>query len=437
MMKHQNTSVSAVHQPIDNQAAIIYNISKAKPEDEHTARVVCDVLRMLGVVPGQPMYFDNGTAQQEDNTPCEGGNFDMASQYRETYSYTDSDGKPQTIRLYGRNKRETDVKFQTFLTGGKTETRTPTLREFVDTVYRPNFMNALAPSTAENYRQYLELNILPFMGDRSMGEIDVAVIQSFMMWMATASQRGRKADLNRKTIDRICGLVSRIFAIAVDMKIVADNPVKTRILRNPGQEAGHYKAAEDVDVDKVKRQIPLLPKEQQRLYMGLLVYTGMRKEEVLGMRWEHVHLDDGYADVVQSVTYTGQKKETSIRKPKTAQSVRTVILPKPLVSILSACKSRKGYVIHGRDASEPACYSTAKRLYESAFEALGIKGKYSNHDWRSTFGTQLKEQGVSSAIVADLLGHADTRMVETVYARTRHEGIMKNADVIEMLNRNY
>ena len=48
--------------------------------------------------------------------------------------------------------------------------------------------------------------------------------------------------------------------------------------------------------------------------------------------------------------------------------------------------------------------------------------------------TQLKESGLSSAIVADLMGHADTRMVETVYARTRHEGVMKQLEAVEAIN---
>ena len=39
-----------------------------------------------------------------------------------------------------------------------------------------------------------------------------------------------------------------------------------------------------------------------------------------------------------------------------------------------------------------------------------------------------------SALVADLLGHADTRMVETTYARTRHEGVMKQRQAVENLN---
>ena len=41
---------------------------------------------------------------------------------------------------------------------------------------------------------------------------------------------------------------------------------------------------------------------------------------------------------------------------------------------------------------------------------------------------------MSSALVADLLGHADTRMVETTYARARHEGIMKQRSEVEKLS---
>lgn len=75
-----------------------------------------------------------------------------------------------------------------------------------------------------------------------------------------------------------------------------------------------------------------------------------------------------------------------------------------------------------------------QRTYRSAFEFLGIKG-YDNHDWRATYGTLLKEAGVTSAQVADLLGHADTRMVETVYAPRRYEGVMKHKDTVNALNR--
>ena len=62
---------------------------------------------------------------------------------------------------------------------------------------------------------------------------------------------------------------------------------------------------------------------------------------------------------------------------------------------------------------------------------------FCNHDFRTTYGTQLKESGLTSAQVADLMGHADTRMVETVYARAREEGIQKRRSDLNKLNMPY
>jgi len=63
--------------------------------------------------------------------------------------------------------------------------------------------------------------------------------------------------------------------------------------------------------------------------------------------------------------------------------------------------------------------------------------RFNNHDFRTAYGTQLKESGMSSALVADMMGHADTRMVETVYARTREEGILKQRTYLNELNEKY
>ena len=89
-----------------------------------------------------------------------------------------------------------------------------------------------------------------------------------------------------------------------------------------------------------------------------------------------------------------------------------------------------GFILGG-DA--PWCYSHKERVKKRAFEHLGIKG-FTPYDFRTTFATQAKESGQTSAQVADLLGHKDTRMVEKIYARTRHHSVMKQLEAIERLN---
>ena len=78
-----------------------------------------------------------------------------------------------------------------------------------------------------------------------------------------------------------------------------------------------------------------------------------------------------------------------------------------------------------------------QRIYREAYSALGIKGKFNNHDWRTTYATQLIEAGATSKQAADQLRHTSTRMVETVYANARDAGILKQRDLIERLNAPY
>lgn len=306
--------------------------------------------------------------------------------------------------------------------------KTPTVRQSVEETYAPTFIARLAPKTVVNYQLYLDLNILPFLGDMPMDQVTVATIQQFYDWMATAGEHGRKKNLNACTIRRVSGLASRIFKVAMEMKIIPETPFKHSLLNIRAEEAGHHKAMTDEEIQRVRQAIPHLQDRNERLYMGLLAYTGMRPEEALGMCWENVVLEQQYAKVVQAVTYPGNSR-AYIGKPKTAHAARTVLLPKVLVEILRPEQQPRGFILGG---DKPWCYSHKTQVSKRALAHLHLEG-YSDADFRTTFGTQMKEYGKTSAEVADLMGHADTRMVERVYARTRHEGVMKHLYAVEKI----
>ena len=373
------------------------------------------------------LNLDNGT---QYGMIASTGEYSMASNYKERYYYTDKNGNVGNIVIYGKNKKDTDAKFKSFLEKQTVlESDVPLLSEFVNDKYRKSFMRKLAPTTKANYNRYLDLYILPFLGSKHMDQITVADIQNFYDWMAT----GRNKKLVADTITRVSGLLGRLYRIAIDMKLVSDNPIKKTLLSNDGEESGHHTALCNSDVTRVKNCIPMISDERQRLYMGLLAYTGLRREEILGLGWEHIHLEEAYGHIERTVTYPDNKKAVVRYKTKTKYSARDFVIPDQLLDILKPLAKDSGYVICGKDDDSPLSPSTFRRMYRKCFSDLGIKN-HDNHDWRTTFGTQLKEKGLTSAQVADLMGHADTRMVEKVYAPTRHESIMMHKNTINALN---
>lgn len=414
---------------VDNQGQILYT----QAELERVAQMAAqEAIKMLH----SPPNLDSQIVKEIYTSDDREGELNMCSMFRETYSYTDDQGNIQSIRLNGKNKKETDAKFQEFLCKPKMKKEVPTLKDYVDTTYRKSFINGLAGTTKSNYERYLRLYIIPFMGHMPMDQITLATIQEFYDWLATAESHGAKNDINEKSIDRIGGLLSRILIVATEMKVIPESPFKVKLLRNNGKPSGHHKALPDQEVDRVKREVPLLEDERKRVYMGFLIYTGLRREEILGLRWDQINFVESYGSVGQVVIYPDNKKAVIKGTPKTEYSERSFIIPQPLLSILKPIKQKEGFIIHGRDCQKPISLSTFQRMYREAFKTLGIEN-FDNHDWRTTFGTQLKEAGMTSAQVADMMGHADTRMVETVYARARHEGIMKHKNTVELLNQQY
>lgn len=311
------------------------------------------------------------------------------------------------------------------------------LRDFVESEYKPTYFVGLADTTKETYRQYLAYNIYPFLGELYLTDITVKTIQDFYNWMAEGSKHGRKTDINADTITRTSGLLNKIFNVALALKYIPDNPIKPELLKNPGKKAKHHTALTKAEALRARAKIPALKDERQRLFMALLAYdTGMRPEEILGLRWEDINLECGYLEIKRTVTYPEKNKPCLRDGGKTELSERAIILNPALVEILKRVENKTGYVIHGRKTEDIISRSTYQRTYTEAFKALGISG-HSPYDWRSTFATELCEMGYSTKIVADMMGHSTTRMVEKVYSTKRREGILSNRDIIDKKAEHY
>ena len=358
--------------------------------------------------------------------------------YQHVYSYRDEDGNMQKIRMSASNQKECDEKFQKFCMG-EIGNNTMTYRDFVENVFYKSFMPQ-KESTQTTYKYFNKAYVFPYIGDKRLSDITVEDIQRIMNILSNGKDHGFKKNIVSGTIDRVVGMISHIFRIAIDMKKAKDNPVKRTLLKNYGKESENHTALPDDDISKIKTDIPFLSSKHAQVCIGLIAYTGMRPEEIRGLRWEDADLDGQYFTVNRAVTFCGSNRHTVVDTPKSKKSKRTVYIPTPLLEILLSVedKTPDHYLVHAiRDPFKPICESSWKRLIAGSFKQLGITGKCSPYDFRSTFGTQYKEAGLTSAQVADLMGHADTRMVETKYAKTRHHSVMIHSDLMEQMNNQY
>ena len=158
-------------------------------------------------------------------------------------------------------------------------------------------------------------------------------------------------------------------------------------------------------------QIPLLP-------VIMLAATGLRRDELLALRWEDIDLDERTATVCASIVRL--RGVGLIRQDATkGGGARSVALPQFAIDALH------------RRKSDPLRTSTADVIFPSSTgtlcdpdnfgkqwrevrESLGLPD-VSSHSFRKTLATLIDDSGLSARIGADQLGHARPSMTQDVY----------------------
>ena len=158
----------------------------------------------------------------------------------------------------------------------------------------------------------------------------------------------------------------------------------------------------------------------------LALYLGLRRGELLGLRWEDVDLDGAKLEVVQALQRIGG--ELRFVAPKTDDSERTIPLPSPCVEALREHRRKQfaersdawpdwddhGLVFPSRRGT-PLELDNLRRSWSTIRQSAGL-GPTRVHDLRHTCVTLLLDLGVPPHVVRDIVGHSDIEVTMTIYA---------------------
>jgi integrase len=151
------------------------------------------------------------------------------------------------------------------------------------------------------------------------------------------------------------------------------------------------------------------------LPLALAAYTGLRRGEVLGLRWSDIDLNAAELHVRQAATFIG--REVTFTEPKTERALRTVPLPAALVALLRRAKANQagrrlivgepwrdlGLVVDNGDGS-PVHPERMTRYFVRLVARIGIEVRV--HDLRHAYISELLSRGVSALAVSRVAGHA-------------------------------
>ena len=179
--------------------------------------------------------------------------------------------------------------------------------------------------------------------------------------------------------------------------------------------------------DEVTRVIVAADRTRYATLVILAVMTGMRRGELLGLRWRDVDLRGGTLSVCQ----TGQwltRQGVVFRPPKTAKSRRSIALSDDTRRALQAHRQQQleerlalGPAYSDRDlvfataAGAPVDPSNLSRAWATIVRAAGLQ-RIRFHDLRHAHATLLLREGVHPKVVSERLGHASMAITLDTYS---------------------
>ena len=176
----------------------------------------------------------------------------------------------------------------------------------------------------------------------------------------------------------------------------------------------------------------LSPEEIQRLLIQakedgcfelllLELSTGLRRGEICALQWDDLNFNTGELQVKRQVHRV--KGELAVSEPKTKASNRSVILPPPVLMVLSDYKTEINSVwlfpspLNNDSPRDPA--AVRKRL-TTILERADCK-RVRFHDLRHTFATASLEHGMDIKTLSTIIGHISTATTLNVYAHVTDE----------------
>ncbi len=248
----------------------------------------------------------------------------------------------------------------------------------------------------------------------------------------------RRGNITRKEYLRIYQIVNNVMLYASDLNIgharlmnwgvvkryIAVDNIITKKRKEFCVSSEHKKAFfRAVLVDRV-----YVEKHSAGLCLCLNFFLGLRVGELASLRWDDVHLEDGYIYVHSTQTRAYCRDDSGNRgkvryfvqdTTKTAQSVRRVPLIRESVYLLQQlrnwqeqCSYDSPYLAY--DGVDVVLSHSIERTLHRICDLCQIP-RFNTHKIRKTFASDLHRNGVPTKLISDLLGHTDIRTTEQNY----------------------
>lgn len=303
-------------------------------------------------------------------------------------------------------------------------------------VYAPN---KLKPITAYNYEKMVKYHFMDYFGNKKLKDITPGMLTDFYCKLTITNHDGEKVPIGSATAKKLYTIMQSVFHFAVSQGYLKETPCKGVIL--PTKDVTQDDKRKYLLEDELLRFIQLFEGYTVlNTIVKVLLYTGMRSGEALGLQWSDIDFDKRLITVNHTLSDVGGKH--FLTTPKTQTSKRTIYITNDLLEILKEHKKKQhelAFMLRGQfehpemvftselgNYKDRSCLNTSfKRFLKgTGFEFMTL------HCLRHSNATLLLNSGVDLKVVSEHLGHSDVGTTANIYTDILESTRKKTAEVI-------
>lgn len=293
-------------------------------------------------------------------------------------------------------------------------------------------------STIARYKE-LTSRIYPQIGHIKLKDLRVDHLNSLYTYLSSDGLNKRTGGkLSNKTITEHHRLISTVLEQAVKECLIPFNPAQRA--QPPKAEKKEVNYFQPDQVKAIRTALENEPLKWKAL-VHLLLITGARRGEILGLKWNKVDFENNRIHICNSVLYSadiGVYEDT----PKTATSQRYITLPAETMALLKQYRAWQAQEIlklysyydnqnfvFAQENGKPM-HPDSVTVYLKRFSEKNNLPHINAHAFRHTMASMLYFNGVDSVSISKRLGHAQVSTTANIYAHVMEEADKKNADIL-------
>jgi integrase len=290
-----------------------------------------------------------------------------------------------------------------------------TVQEYLETWL--NSKHALKPTTRALYTEFTSNYLVPHLGKIRLLELRAHHLDR-MYASITVGMRGR--PLSPSTIRRIHGVLRSALNTAVKRRLIPYNPAEHIELapENP-------KKPKPWTPEQCHTFLKHISADRLASLYHLILITGMRRGESVGLRWQDLDLDRASLSVNQQITDVNGRSMVST--PKTKRGERVVYIDAETVAMLRRQREtqylertawgpawNEAGLVFTREDGSPLRPEYATRHFQALAEDAGLP-VIRLHDLRHTNASLALDAGVDLKVVSERLGHSQIAITADLY----------------------